>query len=372
MAEEAAKTAEKEKPAEPSVKYVVSPAPHLFAPESVPAIMWTVIATLLPAGAAGVYFFGFPALGVILATIAGAVMAELLGERFLLGKKRMTVGDGSAVLTGLLLAFCLPPGIDPWRAWVGGAISIFVAKTVFGGLGQNVFNPALIGRAALLAAWPAVMTKWTLPKNGIYVPQGLSETVFRGVDAVSGPTPLAAVKMAAQTAARDGASLPLDQLAPSWLDLQGLFLGNVGGCIGETCALALLIGGLWLLWRKLITWPIPVVYVATVFVLTVAFAAPAAFGADAGAAPAALLRIGLFHVLAGGLFLGAFFMATDMVTSPLTAKGQAIFAFGAGVLVVMIRRFGGYPEGVCYSILLMNMITPLIDRYTLPRKFGKK
>jgi electron transport complex protein RnfD len=365
MADEAVKTAEKEKPAEPAVKYIVSPAPHVFAPESVPAIMWTVVATLLPAGAAGVYFFGLPALGVILATIAGAVMAELLGERFLLGKKRITIGDGSAVLTGLLLAYCLPPGIEPWKAWVGGALSIFVAKTVFGGLGQNVFNPALIGRAILLAAWPAAMTAWALPKNGLRVPQALF-----GVDAVSGATPLAAVKAAAASAARDGLPLPLDKMAGSWTDLQALFLGNVGGCIGETCALALLIGGAWLLWRGLISWHIPAVYIATVFVLAIAFSAPAAI--SAGASPEMLVRTGLFHILGGGLFLGAFFMATDMVTSPLTRNGQMLFAFGAGVLVVMIRRFGGYPEGVCYSILIMNMIVPLIDRYTMPRKFGKK
>ncbi|MHC5038838.1 MAG: RnfABCDGE type electron transport complex subunit D [Planctomycetota bacterium] len=350
------------------MKLLVSPAPHLSSGESVPAIMWTVVATLLPACVVGVYFFRAQALGVIAVCMAAAVLTEILGERFVTGKKDVTVLDGSALLTGLLLAFCLPPAIPLWQAAVGAALSIFIAKTVFGGLGHNIFNPALIGRAILLASFPVTLTTWTIPpQTGALVPHALFD-----VDTLTGATPLAALKGALGEAARANQALPIEQLTPSWADIKALLFGNVGGCIGETSALALLVGGLWLLWRRIITWHIPVVYIGTVFLLSVVFQLPRAIEAGGAEGITLLLHMGLFQILAGGLFLGAWFMATDMVTSPLTGKGKIIFAAGAGILVVLIRQFGGYPEGVCYSILLMNMAVPLIDRYTLPKKFGRK
>jgi len=362
MAEETATTST------PPAKRVVSPAPHLASAESVPVIMWTVVATLIPAGVIGVYFFGPRALGVIAVCIVSAMIAEALGEKFVLGKKEIPVFDGSALLTGLLLAYCLPPAIPLWKAGVGSALAVFIAKTVFGGLGHNIFNPALIGRAILLASWPAAMTTWTTPEvSGVVIPNALA-----GIDAVTQATPLALLKGELASAARTGEALEIAKLTPSLADLKALLFGNVGGCIGETSALALLIGGLWLLWRKIISWHIPVVYIGTVFILSVLVYLPKAFGSDGGGGFALLLHMGLFQILAGGLFLGAWFMATDMVTSPLTGLGKVIFAAGAGVLVVLIRTVGGYPEGVCYSILLMNIAVPLIDRYTLPKKFGRK
>ncbi|MHC4779954.1 MAG: RnfABCDGE type electron transport complex subunit D, partial [Planctomycetota bacterium] len=328
-------------------KRVVSPGPHLGSTESVPAIMWTVVATLLPAGAVGVYFFGWPALAVIAVCIAAALATEYVGERLVLRKKEHALLDGSAFLTGLLLAYCLPPAIPLWKAAVGSCLAIFIAKTVFGGLGFNIFNPALIGRAILLAAWPAVMTTWTIPpESGALVPHAIF-----GVDAVTGATPLAAIKGAVSEAARNQTTLPMEKLTPAMSDMRALFFGNVGGCIGETSALALLVGGIWLLWRRIISWHIPVVYTAVVFLLSAAVQMPRAFEAGGAEGFALLINMGLFQVLAGGLFLGAWFMATDMVTSPLTGRGKIIFAAGAGVLVVLIRNIGGYPEGVCYSIL---------------------
>jgi electron transport complex protein RnfD len=328
--------------------------------------MWTVVATLLPAGAVGVYFFGWPALAVIAVCIAAALGTEYVGERLVLQRKNPALLDGSAFLTGLLLAYCLPPAIPLWKAAVGAALAVFIAKTVFGGLGHNIFNPALIGRAILLAAWPAAMTTWTLPaESGALVPHAIF-----GVDAVTGATPLAALKGAVAEAARAKEALPLEKLSPSIADIRALFFGNVGGCIGETSALALLVGGIWLLWRRIITWHIPVIYTATVFLLSVALQIPRAAEAGGSEGLTLLLNMGIFQILAGGLFLGAWFMATDMVTSPMTGKGKMVFAAGAGVLVVLIRSVGGYPEGVCYSILLMNMAVPLIDRFTRPKKFG--
>ncbi|MHC4597470.1 MAG: RnfABCDGE type electron transport complex subunit D [Planctomycetota bacterium] len=356
----------KENSETPPPKQVVSPGPHLTTPESVPAIMWTVVATLLPAGAVGVYFFGWPALAVIAVCVAAAMAAEYVGERLVLGRKDPSLLDGSAFLTGLLLAYCLPPAIPLWKAAVGAALAIFIAKTVFGGLGHNIFNPALIGRAILLAAWPVAMTTWTLPpESGALVPEGLF-----GVDAITGATPLNQLKGALDAAARAKEVLPISKLTPTVADIRALFFGNVQGCIGETSALALLVGGIWLLWRRIITWHVPVVYTATVFVLSVVIQIPRAVEAGGSEGLTLLLNMGLFQILAGGLFLGAWFMATDMVTSPMTGKGKVIFAAGAGILVVLIRNLGGYPEGVCYSILLMNMAVPLIDRFTKPRKFG--
>jgi len=296
------------------------------------------------------------------------VAAEWAGQRFLLGRKDLTVQDGSAVVTGLLLAFCLPANIPWWQAAVGAVLAIFIGKTVFGGLGGNIFNPALVGRAVLLAAWPATMSgaafldKVTVQGKEVLRLPDMVGRVPGFVDAVTQATPLAAVKEGKFAAAA----------CPTWHDLNNLLIGRAAGCLGETSALAILIGGIWLLYRRLISWHVPVVYVGTVFAIVFVIKLPASVEQTSITPVLFCLQWSLFHILAGGLFLGAFFMATDMVTSPMTGLGKVIFAAGAGVLVVLIRFLGGYPEGVCYSILLMNMVVPLIDRFVKPRKFGAR
>lgn len=301
----------------------VRTSPHFRSKISVSRIMWAVIIALLPATAAGVYYFGLDALYVILTTVVAAVLTEYLIKRFF--RKKEFVFDGSAVLTGLLLGLILPP-LPPkylWMAALGSVVAIAIAKEAFGGLGHNIFNPALVGRAFLSASFAGVMAGWVAARNNI--------------DAYTGATPL---------------SESFNEVGSAAL-YKGLLFGNVAGSIGETSALLLLIGGLALILFSVINWRIPFFYIGTVFVL----------GFAAGGDP-------LRHILAGGLFLGAFFMATDYVTSPLTDKGKIFFAVGAGVLTVAIRKWGGMSEGVCFSILLMNAVTPLIDRYSIPKPFG--
>lgn len=307
--------------------FVVSGTPHVRSKESIQSIMRDVIIALVPATAAGIYYFGMKALVLIVAAIVSAVFFELLYEKLM--KKPVTISDLSAVVTGILLAMNLPVAAPVWVPVVGSAFAIIFAKQIFGGLGQNFINPALAGRAFLLASYPTEMTTWTTPT-------GLS-----GVDAVAVATPLAELK---------AGSLPTASLSD-------LVLGNVGGCLGETCAIALIIGGLYLLYRHVISWRIPVFYIATVFVL---FAVIGRKG----------VHLPLQEIFAGGVMLGGIFMATDYASSPVTPKGQVIFAIGAGLLTYLIRTFGGYPEGVSYSILIMNLCVPLIERVTEPTIFG--
>jgi electron transport complex protein RnfD len=299
-------------------KLLVSSSPHIRSGETVQRIMFDVVIALIPALIASIIFFGFRAFLIVILTVAAAMISEAIAQKIL--GKEITVNDGSAIVTGMLLAFNLPPTVPFWIPVIGGALAIIVAKQIFGGLGHNPFNPALVARAFLVASWPVFMTSWINP------------------DGSSAATPLALLKY-------EGIATPY------W----DLFIGKIGGCIGETSVLALLIGGAYLLYRGHIDWRIPGGYFVTVIVLS------AILGQDP-----------LFHLLAGGLMLGALFMATDMVTSPITKKGRIVFGIGCGVLTVLIRLFGGYPEGVSYSILLMNAATPLIDRYTKPRIFGKK
>ena len=308
--------------------FVVSGTPHVRSKESIQSIMRDVIIALVPATAAGIYYFGLKALILIVAAIISAVFFEWLYEK--ITKKPVTISDLSAVVTGLLLAMNLPAAAPVWVAIVGSAFAIIFAKQLFGGLGQNFINPALAGRAFLLASYPTEMTTWTAP------------TGFSGADAVTVATPLAELKTGtgALTAS-----------------LRDLVLGNVGGCIGETCAIALIIGGIYLLYRHVISWKIPVIYIATVFIL---FAVIGRHG----------MRMPLQEIFAGGVMLGGIFMATDYASSPVTPKGQVIFAVGAGLLTYLIRTFGGYPEGVSYSILIMNCCVPLIERFTEPTIFG--
>ncbi len=306
-------------------KYILSSSPHVRSSETTSSIMRDVIIALLPATVLGIVFFGLSALLVVLLSVVSAIAAEAVLQ--LLMKKKVTISDGSAAVTGLLLALNLPPSVPLYIPVIGSVFAIAIVKQCFGGLGCNFINPALAARAFLMVSWPPQMTTWTMP-----------------VDAVSTATPLAALKVA-------GAGAP-----SPYLDM---FLGNVGGCIGETSALALIIGGLYLIIRRVIDPRIPFVYIATVALFTWVAGSEGLFSGDA-----------LYHILAGGLMLGAFFMATDYATSPMSGKGKVIFALGCGVLTSVIRLWGGYPEGVSYSILLMNLVVPLIDRAFKPRMFG--
>lgn len=305
--------------------FVVSGTPHVRSKESIQSIMRDVIIALLPATAAGIYYFGLRALILIVAAIISAVFFEWLYEK--ITKKPVTINDLSAVVTGLLLAMNLPASAPVWVAIVGSAFAIIFAKQLFGGLGQNFINPALAGRAFLLASYPTEMTTWVVP-NGL------------AADAATYATPLAQLKNGTLDAS-----------------LGQLVLGQVGGTIGETCAIALIIGGIYLLYKHVISWKIPVIYIATVFIL---FAVIGRHG----------MRMPLQEIFAGGVMLGGIFMATDYASSPVTPKGQVIFAVGAGLLTYLIRTFGGYPEGVSYSILIMNCCVPLIERFTEPTIFG--
>jgi len=308
---------------------IVSGSPHIHKQESVSRIMWTVVLSTIPAGIAGVIIFGLDALWVTIVAVIAAVLTETVFE--VLTKKKITVMDGSAVITGILLAYNLPSNVPLWLPIIGAVFSIAIGKQVFGGLGQNIFNPALVGRVFLMASWPKYMTTFVKPLS---------------YDAVTSATPLAALKE----------GKVVEHI--SYLDL---FLGKHGGCIGEVCILALLIGAAILLYKGYISWHIPAIYILTTAVFTYIFGAKQLFHGD-----------WLFHILSGGLILGAFFMATDYVATPLTVKGQVIFGAGCGLLTGIIRIWGGYPEGVSYAILMMNAATPFIDRYTKNRIYGTR
>ncbi len=305
-------------------QYIMSPSPHVRSSESTARIMRDVIIALLPATAFGVYIFGLNALWVVLSSVAAAMLTEALLQKLM--NKKITVSDGSAALTGLLLALNLPPAVPIWIPILGSVFAIAIVKQCFGGLGHNFINPALAARAFLLVSWPTVMTTWTIP----------------GADAISSATPLGALKM--------GEALS---------SYQDMFIGNIGGCIGETSAIALIIGGLYLIVRRVIDPRIPFVYIGTVALFTWVAGPSGLFTGDA-----------LYHILGGGLMLGAFFMATDYTTSPMSGTAKVVFAAGCGVLTSVIRLWGGYPEGVSYSILIMNLVVPLLDKAFVPKRFG--
>jgi len=305
-------------------KLVVASSPHFRAHATVQTIMGDVLIALAPALAAALYFFGFKAFTVIAVCVLASVVSEAAWQK-LMGHPQ-TIKDLSAVVTGLLLAFNLPPTVPLWLAAFGSIFAIIVVKHFFGGIGQNIVNPALAARAMLLASWPVAMTTWA-------------------VDGMTTATPLALLK--------EGTAAILPTLSD-------VFIGHVGGCLGETSVLALLLGGAYLLWRKVISWHIPVIYISTVFVLT------ALLGREGW-----MTGNPLYESFPGGLMVGAVFMATDYTTSPMTKKGQVIFASGCGILTTLIRLYGGYAEGVSYSILIMNLFVPLIDRVTVPRIFGE-
>ena len=306
----------------------ISHPPHIWRGFSTSKVMYIVLATLALPSAAAVYFFGLRALWMILVSTATAIIVEFAIKKL---RKKLFIMDGSAAITGLLFALVLPPRIPFWMLILGSAFSIAIAKEAFGGLGFNIFNPALAGRAFLAISFPSVMTSWYLPSKW-YVQGAIA------ADALTSASPLNA------------------SYVYEWSRIalyKDLLFGNVAGCIGETSALAIIIGGLILISLKLIDWKIPIVYIATVGIGSVIFQ-----------------KDFLFQILAGGLMLGAFFMATDYVTSPVTGLGRVIFAFGAGIITLVIRNFGAMPEGVAFSILIMNAFTPLIDRYVRPKPFG--
>jgi electron transport complex protein RnfD len=300
-------------------------SPHIHSSETTSRIMLYVIISLLPVMAVSVYFFGFYVLKVIFVSIISCFLSELLFQ--ILMKKEIRIYDGSAIVTGILFSFVLPPRIPLWIVALGGFLAIFLVKELFGGIGFNIFNPALTARAILLASYPVEMTKF------------INVFDYR-IDAITSPTPLFIMK--------ENINQPLPSL---WQ----MFLGNHPGCIGETSTILLLLGAIFLLSKKVITWHIPVSYILTVTILSLIFKEKV-----------------FYQIMGGGLILGAFFMATDYVTSPITRKGKIIFGIGCGIITFLIRKAGGYPEGVCYSILFMNMLVPVINRYTVPKKFGSK
>ena len=325
-------------------KLIVSLSPHAHGTDSVERNMYGVIIALLPALLVSFWFFGIGSAIVCATSVAACVFFEWAINKFMLKNERNTILDGSAILTGLLLGFNLPSNLPIWIIIIGALFAIGVAKMTFGGLGNNLFNPALVGRAALLVAFPAQMTTW--PKVG---------QLTSYLDAETGATPLAIMK----EAIKSGDSSVLKHLP----DTMSLFLGNHpdgAGAMGEICALALLLGLVYMLWRKIITWHIPVSIIATVFILSGLMHMASPVYADP-----------LSVIFSGGLMLGAIFMATDYVTSPMTAKGQLIYGIAIGVLTVVIRNWGAYPEGMSFAILIMNAFTPLINTYVKPKRFGE-
>ena len=317
-------------------KLIVAPAPHVQSSQSTPRIMRDVVIALVPALLVSTVVFGWSVLFVTALSVLSCVGFEYLIQRFMVGGKP-TVGNWSAVVTGVLLAFNLPASIPWWIVVMGAFVAIAIAKMTFGGLGKNPFNPALVGRVFLLIAYPVQMT--TFPE-------------VEGLDALSGATPLAAVKQGA--------------LSAGSLNMQDLLLGNMPGSLGEVAALALLAGFVYLLWGKVITWHIPVTILCTMAIF--AFAVAWSRGAEGSA----MWQFPLFHILAGGAVLGAVFMATDYSTSPMTVRGSVIFAVGIGLITMCIRLWGSYPEGMSFAVLIMNSTVPLINKYVKPKRFGVK
>lgn len=314
-------------------KWIVSSSPHVHSGDSIQKNMLYVVLALLPAYLVALYYFGVGALAVSVIAIASCIGFEAFIQRFVL-KTKVSISDGSAALTGLLLAMNLPSNLPWWMVIIGSMAAIGLGKMCYGGLGNNLFNPALVGRVFLLISFPAAMTVWPVPE------------------------PFSMAYMDAQTAATPLSFMKFDQMLPPILNT---LIGNEGGSMGEVSAIALLLGGLFLIWKKVITWHIPVSILATVAVFTgiMHMVDPIAYENP------------LWHLCSGGLLLGAIFMATDYVTSPMTTRGQLLYGVGIGLITVVIRLWGSYPEGVSFAILLMNAATPLIDKYILPKRFVK-
>ncbi len=330
----------------------VSPSPHVHSGHSVEKLMYGVIIAMVPALLVSFWFFGLGAIYVTLLSVASCVLFEYLIQKYIL-KSDVRIGDGSAMVTGILLAFNLPSSLPPFIIIIGALVAIGVGKMTFGGLGNNPFNPALVGRVFLLLSFPTRMTKFPLAEGfgtKMIIPTD------DNLDAVTGATPLGLIKEGLKNG--ESISSIFHDAGISYTDF---FMGSIGGSLGEIAAFALIIGLAYMLIKKIITWHIPVSILSTIAVFTALlwWANP-----EANADP-------LFHILTGGVLLGAVFMATDYVTSPMTSKGQIIYGVGIGVLTVVIRVFGAYPEGVSFAILIMNGFTPLINLYVKPKRFGK-
>lgn len=323
----------------------VSPSPHISTELSLSHLMYGVIISLVPAFLITIYVFGVGAIIVTAISVISCVLAEAVIQRYIM-KVPVRIRDGSAMVTGILLAFNLPSNLPWWMVIIGALFAIGVGKMTYGGLGNNPFNPALAGRIFLLISFPVQMTSWPLPVT----------SRFEYIDASTGATPLGYLK----EALRNGETVQnvMDQI-PGHMQL---FMGQMGGSLGEVSALALLLGFIYLLFRKIITWHIPVTMIVTIYIFTGILWL---INPSANASP-------LFHILTGGVMLGAIYMATDLVTSPMTKKGMVIFAAGIGIITVVIRKFGAYPEGVSFAILIMNAFVPLINKYVKPKRFGEE
>lgn len=329
-------------------KLIVSLSPHQLGENSVKKLMYGVLIALLPTLFVSVWFFGLGAIVVTLTSVLSAVLFEFLITKYVL-KKPNTITDGSAMITGLLLAFNLPSNLPIWLVIIGAFVAIVIAKSSFGGLGNNPFNPALIGRVFLLISWPVQMTSWP-------VPSPISEKLLGYTDVTTGATPLG--KLAEASRNGDAISSLVEKIPDYW----HMLIGYTGGSLGEVAAIALIIGFMYMLMKKIITWHIPVSILGTVTIFTgilwlinpVKYADPA------------------FHLLSGGLLLGAIFMATDYVTSPMSKRGQIVFGVGIGLLTIIIRVWGAFPEGVSFAILIMNAFVPIINMYMKPKRFGEK
>jgi Na+-translocating ferredoxin:NAD+ oxidoreductase subunit D len=323
----------------------VSGSPHVYSEESVPKIMYGVVLSLIPAALVSFYFFGLAAILVTLTAVVSCMFFEFIIQKYLL-KGPVTVLDGSAIITGLLLAFIVPASLPLWMVVIGSLVAIGMAKMSFGGLGKNIFNPALVGRVFLMISFPVDMNMY--PK-----PAAMSTQL---TDIISGPTPLAIVKEGVAQGEKVSDLLPK---VPEYVDL---LMGNMGGSVGEISAIAILLGGIYMLIRKIITWEIPAAYLGSVIILA---------GALWLLNPEVYVDP-LFHLVTGGLMLGALYMATDMVTSPMSRWGMIVYGIGCGFLTIIIRIFGAYPEGVAFAILIMNAFVPLINRGFRPQHFGEE
>lgn len=315
----------------------ISGSPHIHSGLSVKKIMWSVVFAMIPALLVSIYYFGLGAIKVTVFAVAACLLFEFLVNKFLL-KKENSISDGSAVITGILLAFNVPSNLPVWMIIVGAFVAIVIAKMSFGGLGNNPFNPALVARIFMLISFPVDMTSWPKP-NPI--------ASLSTLDAITGPTPLGILK--------EGGNL---SEVPAYIDM---FIGNMGGSLGEVSALALLLGAIYLLFKKIITWHIPVAFIGSA----------ALFSGILYMVDSTTYVDPIFHLLTGGMILGAFYMATDMVTCPMTPKGQIIFGLGCGIMTILIRVFGSFPEGVSFAILIMNGFTPLINKMLKPKRFGE-
>jgi len=328
---------------------LVSSSPHVTNGESIPKVMYNVILAMAPACLVSIYYFGYYGIRVLVLSAIFCMGFEYLWQKVL--KKPVTIADGSAAVTGILLALNLPPSAPWWLILVGSFMAVIIAKQLYGGLGYNPFNPALVARVALLISFPVHMTNWIT-----------ATPLFSSVDAVTTATPLGIL----QTAIKTNGYIPpevMSQISPGAQNMLTWFTGNMmSGSLGEMSALALLIGGLWLIYKRYIYWQVPAVFISTVVVFSGIFwlIDPSRYANP------------IFHLLTGGLFLGAFFMATDMVTTPVTRKGLLVFGVGCGLITCLIRMWGSYPEGVSFAILFMNAMTPLLDRWFKPRIFGQR